>query len=84
MTELEQLRALESGGEAAAAALVAGLASRADNARKLTFRLYTVAERRTHAAEALSYDGLVQCRAEIMRLAPVAAVPTEPAQAALS
>jgi putative DNA methylase len=57
------IRALEAGGESAAAALVAKLGSRAETARELAYRLYTVSERKKRAAEALQYNALVQsCR----------------------
>ena len=38
-------------------------------ARELACRLYVIAERRKRAAEALSYNGLVQSWPEIARLA---------------
>jgi putative DNA methylase len=63
------VRALEGGGEGAAAALVARLGSRAETARELAYRLYTVCERKKRAAEALSYNGLVQSWPEITKLA---------------
>ncbi|MCC6474795.1 MAG: DUF1156 domain-containing protein [Burkholderiales bacterium] len=63
------IRTLETGGEGAAAALVAKLGSRAETARELCYRLYTVCERRKRAAEALSYNALVQSWPEIVRLA---------------
>ena len=63
------VRALETGGEAAAAMLVAKLGSKAEIARELAYRLYTLCERKKRAAEALSYNGLVQSWPEIMRLA---------------
>ena len=63
------IRALEAGGEGAAAALVAKLGSKAEIARELAYRLYTVCERKKRAAEALSYNGLVQSWPEITRLA---------------
>jgi putative DNA methylase len=62
------IRALESGGEPAAAALVAKLGAKAEIARELAYRLYTLCERRKRAAEALSYNGLVQSWPEITRL----------------
>jgi len=62
------IRAL-NGGEQAAAELVAKLGSKADAARELAYRLYTVSERRKRAQEALSYNGLVQSWPEIARLA---------------
>jgi putative DNA methylase len=63
------IRALESGGESAAAALVAKLGSQAETARELAYRLYTLCERKKRAAEALSYNALVQSWPEIVRLA---------------
>ncbi len=62
------IRALNR-GEQAAAELVAKLGSKADAARELAYRLYTVCERRKRAQEALSYNGLVQSWPEIGRLA---------------
>ncbi len=63
------IRSLEAGGEAAAAELVAKLGSRAETARELAYRLYTLCERKKRAAEALAYNFLVQSWPEIARLA---------------
>jgi putative DNA methylase len=63
------VRALESGGDQAAADLVAKLGSQAETARELCYRLYTVSERKKRAADALSYNALVQSWPEITRLA---------------
>jgi putative DNA methylase len=63
------IRVLEAGGEGAAAALVTKLGSKAEIARELAYRLYTLCERKKRAAEALSYNGLVQSWPEIDRLA---------------
>jgi len=63
------VRALESGGEGAAANLVARLGTKSEIARELAYRLYTLCERKKRAAEALSYNGLVQSWPEIVRLA---------------
>jgi putative DNA methylase len=63
------VRALESGGETAAAELVAKLGGRAETARELAYRLYTICERKKRAGEALSYNSLVQSWPEIVRLA---------------
>ena len=63
------IRALEAGGESAAAALAAKIGSKAETARELAYRLHTLCERKKRAAEALSYNGLVQSWPEIMRLA---------------
>ena len=59
---------LESDGESAAAALVAKLGSKAEIARELAYRLYTLCERKKRAAEALSYNSLVLSWPEIIRL----------------
>ena len=63
------IRALEAGGESAAAALLAKLGAKAEVARELCYRLYTLCERKKRAAEALSYNALVQSWLEITRLA---------------
>jgi len=63
------IRSLEKGGEGAAAALVAKLATKAEPARELCYRLFTICERKKRAAEALAYNGLVQSWPEITRLA---------------
>ncbi len=62
------IRVLESGGEGGAAELVRTLGSQAEVARELAYRLFTVCERHKRAAEALSYNALVQSWPEIMRL----------------
>jgi putative DNA methylase len=72
------VRALESGGEGAASTLVAKLGSKADTARDLCYRLYTLCERKKRATEALSYNALVQSFPEILR---IAAAGPKPAQA---
>jgi putative DNA methylase len=75
------IRALESGGESAAAALVAKLGSKAETARELCYRLYTLCERKKRAVEAMAYNGLVQSWPEITRLAaekPRAVAPGTP------
>jgi putative DNA methylase len=63
------VRALETGSEAAAAALVAKLGTKAETARQLAYRLFTIGERKKRAAEAMSYNALVQSWPEITRLA---------------
>jgi putative DNA methylase len=77
------VRALEAGGEPAAASIVAKLGTKVEIARELAYRLYTIADRKKRAAEALSYNALVQSWPEITHLARPQAAPTEPAQAAL-
>ena len=63
------IRVLARGGEGAAAGLVDKLGAKAELARELAYRLYTVCERKKRAAEALAYNGLVQSWPEIVRLA---------------
>jgi putative DNA methylase len=63
------IRTLESGGESAAAALMARVGAKAEIARELAYRLYGVCERKKRAAEALQYNALVQSFPEITRLA---------------
>jgi putative DNA methylase len=63
------VRVLESGGEEDAAALLQRLGGLAETARELAYRLYSIAERKGRAAEALSYNSLVQSWPEIARLA---------------
>jgi putative DNA methylase len=62
------IRVLEGGGEGSAAALAAKLGSKAETARELCYRLYTICERKKRAQEALSYNALVQSWPEIVRL----------------
>ena len=76
------IRVLASGGEGAAAGLVAQLGAKAEVARELAYRLYTLCERKKRAAEALAYNGLVQSWPEIIHLARVG-VALNPEQAAL-
>ena len=71
------IRLLESNGESAAALLVATLGSKAESARDLAYRLYTICERKKRAAEALSYNALVQSWPEIVRLATETRRPTQ-------
>ena len=63
------VRTLEGGGESAAAELAAQLGAKAEVARELCYRLYTLCERKKRTAEALSYNSLVQSWPEITRLA---------------
>ena len=63
------VRTLEAAGESAAAELAAPLGAKAEVARELCYRLYTLCERKKRAAEALSYNSLVQSWPEITRLA---------------
>ncbi len=63
------IRALEAGGESAAAEFVAKLGTKAEAARELAYRLYGLCERKKRAQEALAYNALVQSWPEIVRLA---------------
>jgi len=63
------IRVLEAGGEGSAAELLRKIGAKAEVARELAYRLYTLCERKKRAAEALSYNGLVQSWPEIARLA---------------
>lgn len=63
------IRALDEGGEAAAADLVRRVGGLADTARDLAYRLYAICERRKWADEALGYNKLVTSWPEITRLA---------------
>ncbi|MEZ5288052.1 MAG: DUF1156 domain-containing protein [Vicinamibacterales bacterium] len=54
------IRVLAVGGEGAAADLVAKIGARAEIGRELAYRLYTLCERKKRAAEALTYNALVQ------------------------
>lgn len=58
-----------SQGEGAAAALTAQLGSKAEVARELAYRLYSICERKKRAQEAMTYNALVQSWPEITRLA---------------
>ena len=51
--------------EGDAAELVAKLGAKAETARELAYRLYTLCERKKRAAEALAYNALVQSWPEI-------------------
>ncbi len=76
----QMIRVLEAGGEATAGELLAKLGARAEIARELAYRLYALCERKKRAAEALSYNGLVQSWPEVTRLAREGAPTTAPMQ----
>ncbi len=71
------IRVLEAAGESAAAELVARLGARAETARELAYRLYTLCERKKRAAEALSYNALVQSWPAITVLAQNSGQPAD-------
>jgi putative DNA methylase len=77
------VRALEAGGENAAAKLAEKLGTKAEVARELCYRLYTLCERKKRTQEALSYNGLVQSWPEITRLAREGGKPKAPTSATL-
>ncbi len=56
-------------GESEAASMVRKLGGKADAARELAYRLYTLCERKKRAQEAMAYNGLVTSWPEIVRLA---------------
>jgi putative DNA methylase len=56
--------------------LAAKLGSKAETARELCYRLYTLCERKKRANEAMAYNGLVQSWPEITRLAREARLAT--------
>ncbi len=62
------IRVLETEGEEAAGKLQAKLGTRAETARELCYRLYTLCERKKRNAEAYSYNTLVQSWSEITSL----------------
>ena len=62
------IRVQGQGGDLAAAELVSKLGSKAEAARELAYRLYTICERKKRATEALAYNGLVQSWPELVRL----------------
>jgi len=77
------IRVLASGGEGAAGELVAKLGAKAEVARELAYRLYSLCERKKRASEALAYNGLVQSWPELTRLAREGGAPATPKPATL-
>lgn len=70
---LHQLvRALRTGGEPAAGALLAYLKDKAESIRQLAYRLYTLCERRGMAEDAGGYNDLVKAWTAIEAVAPEA------------
>ena len=63
------IRVLEANGESGTADLAAKLGAKAEIARELAYRLYSMCERKKRAQEALSYNALVQSWPEISRMA---------------
>jgi len=71
------IKRLDSGGEGAAAALLAQLGPVGERARDLAYRLYTLCERRGWAEEARAYNGLVIAWPALENLAGGAGAPPE-------
>jgi putative DNA methylase len=63
------IRALEAGGETAAADLLRKLGGMGEVARDLAYRLYSICERKKWTDEALAYNSLVIAWPELSRLA---------------
>jgi len=66
------IRALDTGGEAAAAELLRRVGGPGEAGRALAYRLYTLCERGRWPKEALAYNALVVAWPEIVRLATAA------------
>jgi putative DNA methylase len=63
------IQAQADSGESGAAIIVAKLGGKAETARDLCYRLYTLCERKKRATDAMSYNALVQSWPEIVRIA---------------
>jgi putative DNA methylase len=63
------IRIMETKGEGKATALLNKLGGMAETARELAYRLYSIAERKKWADEALAYNGLVIAWPELTKLA---------------
>jgi putative DNA methylase len=72
------IRTLDSGGERAAASLLAQLGEDAERARDLAYRLYTTCERRGWAQDAQAYNSLVVAWPELSRLSSSVTIATAP------
>jgi putative DNA methylase len=70
-------------GEGPAAELIAKLGAKAEPARELAYRLYTLCERKKRATEALAYNGLVQAWPDLLRIAEENPVSVSPVQGEL-
>lgn len=77
------IRVLETEGETKAAELSAKIGGRADDARALAYRLYSICERKGWAQEALSYNSLVIVWPELMKLSRSKPEDTEDVQGTL-
>jgi putative DNA methylase len=63
------IRALETGGEAAAARIIRRVGSLAETAKDLAYRLYVICDHKGWSQEALSYNMLVKSWPELQKLA---------------
>ncbi len=64
------IRALKQGGESAAGQVLEGVASKAEAARQLAYRLYTLCERKGWAEDARAYNELITSWSAIESAAP--------------
>lgn len=76
------IRRLEQ-GESGAAELIQQLGAKAEVARDLSYRLYTICERRKWAQEAIAYNALVLSWSDVQRLAEEKKAAATPTQAEL-
>jgi putative DNA methylase len=72
------IRALEEGGERAAAGLLRRVGALGEIARDLAYRLYAICERKKWSQDALAYNALVVAWPEIVRLAAGDAEESQP------
>lgn len=71
------IKRLETGGERAAADLLAQVGAEGEVARDLAYRLYSICERRKWAKQAMAFNALVTSWPEIQRLAGQAPTPDQ-------
>jgi len=71
------IRALKQGGESASGALLAALGGKAEAARQLAYRLYTLCERLGQAEDARAYNELITSWTGIESAAATAPKPTD-------
>jgi putative DNA methylase len=71
------IRALKQGGESASGALLAALGGKAEAARQLAYRLYTLCERLGKAEDARAYNELITSWSGIESAAATAPKPTD-------
>jgi putative DNA methylase len=74
---LVRLYQIEKAGDPITAALLRQIGSRADAARDLAYRLFSIAERRKRSADAQGYNALVLGWPELSRLAQEAPKPPQ-------